>query len=208
MIKQCEQCFICYDAYGSKQKFCTNTCFHLSTRLEYRWKEKVCAVCLENFVPSYRRQKCCSRECAKIKETVTKNKGSILTKKERRNILERNAAKNDPKFKLNRNMRRSIHHSLNGTKNYRKWKELIGYGVDELKLHLEKQFQPGMSWENYGEWHIDHDIPISAFNFTKPEHEDFKRCWALKNLRPLWANENQIKHAKLSKHFQPKLMIG
>ena len=64
-----------------------------------------------------------------------------------------------------------------------------------------------MIWGNYGDWHIDHKIPISAFNFTKPEHEDFKRCWALSNLQPLWAKDNISKNAKLEKHFQPSLAI-
>ena len=59
-----------------------------------------------------------------------------------------------------------------------------------------------------GEWHIDHIIPKSVFNFTKPEHEDFKRCWALKNLQPLWAEENISKFNKLDKHFQPTLALG
>jgi len=53
--------------------------------------------------------------------------------------------------------------------------------------NILKTFEPWMSWKNYGKdgWEIDHKIPISVFNFTKPEHRDFKRCWALKNLQPL-----------------------
>jgi hypothetical protein len=74
--------------------------------------------------------------------------------------------------------------------------------------HLEKQFLPGMSWENMGEWHIDHKIPIAAFNFEKPEDIDFKRCWALKNLQPLWKSENCIKGAKIDKPFQPSLNLS
>ena len=65
-----------------------------------------------------------------------------------------------------------------------------------------------MTWDNYGKWHIDHIVPISVFNYTKTEHEDFKRCWALGNLRPLWAFDNISKGAKLEKHFQPYLELG
>jgi hypothetical protein len=71
----------------------------------------------------------------------------------------------------------------------------VGYTLNELKLHLQNQFKDGMSWDNMGEWHIDHIFPISAFNFTKPEDPEFRQCWALDNLRPLWATDNLRKNA-------------
>ncbi|GAH87691.1 unnamed protein product, partial [marine sediment metagenome] len=77
----------------------------------------------------------------------------------------------------------------------------------QLVRHLKKQFQPGMTWENYGEWHMDHKVPVSAFNFSSSDHIDFKRCWALKNLQPMWATENHIKKNKLAKPFQPSLLL-
>ena len=64
-----------------------------------------------------------------------------------------------------------------------------------------------MDWGNQGEWHIDHIVPVSAFNFDSPEHMDFKRCWALSNLQPLWGRDNISKHAKLDGEFQPSLKI-
>jgi 5-methylcytosine-specific restriction endonuclease McrA len=65
-----------------------------------------------------------------------------------------------------------------------------------------------MTWENYGsEWHLDHKIPLSVHNFTKPEHSDFKKAWSLKNLQPLWAEDNLKKNAKLNKPFQPSLLL-
>lgn len=130
--------------------------------------------------------------------------------KKRKNELESIKAATNPFFKLNRNMRSRINNSLrsNGSKNGRKWEGLVGYSTQELKKHLEKQFIPGMTWENYGEWHIDHIIPVSAFNFSKPEDIDFKRCWALKNLRPLWASDNISKNDRLDRHFQPSLQLA
>jgi hypothetical protein len=62
------------------------------------------------------------------------------------------------------------------------------------------------SWSRAG-WHINHVIPISAFNFSSPEDIDFKKCWALKNLRPLWAKDNFSKNARLDKPFQPSLAL-
>jgi hypothetical protein len=84
---------------------------------------------------------------------------------------------------------------------------LLGYSPDELKKHLEKQFKENMSWENYGEWHIDHIIPISVFNINSSEDIDFKRCWSLNNLRPLWAIDNMKKRTKLTASFQPSLAL-
>jgi len=115
--------------------------------------------------------------------------------------------KSNPKFRLGANISLSMRLSLKGQKNGRHWEILVGFTLDELKKHLEKQFTYGMAWNNYGEWHIDHKIPIVVFNFTKPEHTDFKKCWALKNLQPMWARENISKKDKLTKHFQPSLLI-
>ena len=92
-------------------------------------------------------------------------------------------------------------------KRYRTWESLAGYDIDALTLHMESQFTGGMSWDNYGDWHIDHIIPQRVFNFTSPDNADFKRCWALKNLRPMWARENQTKGGRVDKPFQPMLAL-
>jgi len=125
----------------------------------------------------------------------------------RKSQIERNSTS---RGKINSNISRNIATSLiNGSKKNRHWEDLVGYTIDQLKRHLEKQFKTGMSWENYGKygWHIDHKIPISAFNFETPDDPDFKRCWALKNLQPLEADKNLKKWKKLNKPFQPSLMI-
>lgn len=115
--------------------------------------------------------------------------------------------KTDARFKLNHNISKSIHNSINGNNNFQSWENLVGYSFKDLTKHLEKQFNLGMTWANYGKWHIDHIIPISVFNFDSPEHIDFKRCWALKNLQPLWAKENLRKHNKLDDAFQPSFKL-
>ncbi len=113
-----------------------------------------------------------------------------------------------PKGRLHASMKSRMNVSLSGrVKGGRKWEDLVGYSTGQLKRHLEKQFQPGMTWDNYGEWHMDHIIPVAAFNFGTPDDLDFKRCWALKNLQPLWASENMKKNKRLDKPFQPSLRI-
>jgi len=126
--------------------------------------------------------------------------------------IRREAAKKfrlSPKNHLSNRMSCSIGHSLQGNKKGNHWEKLVGYTVGQLKKHLEKQFKEGMAWENYGRygWEIDHIVPISAFNFSSPDNIDFKRCWALKNLRPLWRIDNRIKNDKLIKPFQPSLLL-
>ena len=90
-------------------------------------------------------------------------------------------------------------------KNGRHWEDLVGWTFQQLKNRFVQLFESGMTWENHGRWHIEHRVPISAFNFSSPEHADFKRCWALSNLQPMWAVENMSKHAKIDKPFQPSL---
>ena len=105
-------------------------------------------------------------------------------------------------------IRKRLCESLHGIKNGRHWEDLVGYTVSELKNHLEKKFKKGMTWENYGQWHIDHKIPMSVFNYQRPEDIDFKKCWALENLQPLWRIENIKKSNKLTRPFQPSLALS
>lgn len=132
------------------------------------------------------------------------SKPPTVSRKERRDKI-----KNRPDLKLNRSISAGVNRSLRGGKQGRSWEQIVGYTAEKLKKHLEKKFKPGMTWENYGSyWHVDHKIPVSAFNFNKPEDLDFKRCWALKNLQPLEATVNIIKSNRLDLPFQPSLRIA
>ena len=97
------------------------------------------------------------------------------------------------KNKVNMNFSRRMRQALNGLKQGTSWKELVGYDVIQLKQHLEKQFTSGMTWNNYGEWHIDHKKPISKFNIISVNDKEFKECWSLDNLQPLWEKDNLSK---------------
>jgi len=110
------------------------------------------------------------------------------TKKVTKRQAERYAT--DPSFRLRKAMSVAIRSSLRDEKAGRTWESLVGYTVDDLRAHLEGRFVAGMTWENYGEWHIDHIIPQSAFSFSSPSDPQFAKCWALANLQPLWGPEN------------------
>lgn len=72
--------------------------------------------------------------------------------------------------------------------------KILGWTIDELKDHLEERFEEGMSWDNMKAWHIDHVMPQSLVQIDSVECDDFKTIWALDNLAPLWANDNQTKY--------------
>lgn len=73
----------------------------------------------------------------------------------------------------------------------------LGCSIKELKQRLESQFQPGMTWDNYGVyWHIDHIVPLASFNLTNRE-ELLKACH-FSNLQPLTVRENLKKGEKVA----------
>lgn len=124
-----------------------------------------------------------------------------LVNKDKINSQRRERLKTDIQYKLKYfissklgKLVRSVREgkSINGTLYY------LDYTMGELIIHLESQFTNGMSWDTYGVkgWHIDHIRPISSFNITSLDCEDFKLCWALNNLQPLWWQDNIIKSNK------------
>ena len=71
---------------------------------------------------------------------------------------------------------------------------LIGCEVDYLMFHIQNQFTKGMTWNNYGLWHIDHKRPCASFDLSKPIEQ--QKCFHFKNLQPLWAIGNLRKGNK------------
>lgn len=108
--------------------------------------------------------------------------------------------KSDPRFRLRKLIAHAIRQSLRTGKGGRRWESVVGYGLDDLVQHIESQFQPGMTWENHGKhgWHIDHIHPIAAFEFESLDDPQFRECWALSNLQPLWAADNLRKGARVA----------
>lgn len=101
-----------------------------------------------------------------------------------------------PEFRLARNIRWRLRDALKNGRRSERTLQIIGYSIDDLRVHLERQFTEGMDWSNYGAggWHIDHIVPLIEFNHNVPT--ELAACWALSNLRPLWGAENLRKGAK------------
>lgn len=142
----------------------------------------------------YRRRK--ERGCPKHKEWLARCNSRKRT---------------NPKAILRTRMHSTIHRVLKrygGAKAGRKTVDILGYSMECLERHLKKTMPAGATWNDYlsGDLHIDHIVPVSAFNFSSPDDHDFLRCFALENLRLIPAEENLRKSAKLAKPFQPSLI--
>lgn len=100
--------------------------------------------------------------------------------------------------------------NLKRNKQGRKWDSIIDYSLTDLIKRLTKTMPSGYTWQDFmdGKLHIDHIVPVVAFNFSSPNDIDFKRCWSLKNLRLLPAKENILKSDFLEKPFQPSLALA
>jgi hypothetical protein len=118
--------------------------------------------------------------------------------------------KNEPGFAIRQNVSRAINATLqltSNTKNGQSFLQFVPWTLGELKQYLEQQFEPWMTWENRGNyvksrwndhdpstwtWNIDHIIPQSDLLYTSMTDDNFKKCWALENLRPYSAKQNII----------------
>ena len=107
-----------------------------------------------------------------------------------------------PSYQLSSNIRTAIWSSIHekNAKKHSKTFDVLGYSLEDLMRHLQKLFVDGMTWDNYGEWHVDHIIPISHFKYDTTDSDEFKECWSLSNLQPLWKNDNLSKSNKIIAH--------
>lgn len=161
------------------------------------------------------KRKISESEKGKILSKITKQKMSEAKRGEKHHNWKggynelKKRLKTNLKYQLNSRISTSIRISLKGNKNGRHWESLVGYTYIQLKKRLKLTMPKGYTWKNYinGELQIDHIIPISFFEFSKPEDLGFKKCWELSNLRLLSKKENFKKHNKLIKTLQLNLMI-
>jgi len=103
----------------------------------------------------------------------------------------------DAQFKLQCYLRSQLWGAIKGSLRHNLAVSNLGCSIDELKGHIEAQFEPGMTWDNWARdgWHIDHIIPLSAFDLT--DREQLKQACRYTNVRPLWYKTNIRKGAKV-----------
>ena len=131
-----------------------------------------------------------------LKEYREKNIDKI--RKTKRNY-QQHLRDTNPTYKLISYFRTAIYQVLkesNVEKN-KHYFDVLQYTPEQLINHLELQFTDGMTWENYGVWHVDHIKPISSFSVVEMGDDEFMKCWCLNNLKPMWGEENIRKSNKV-----------
>jgi len=176
-------------------------------------------------------KECCSKKTKKFheehpgykaiqdKKYYNKNKKLIIDRQNKNESLRR---KFDLSFRIKKNLSRSINFNLHknfSSKNRKSCLSYLNYSMQELKIHLELLFESWMNWNNYGvynadlwkdndlstwTWQIDHIIPHSTFKYASMEDNEFKKCWALENLRPYSAKQNFIDGITRIRHNDTK----
>lgn len=146
---------------------------------------------------------------------LRKEKGDLLNKRAMEIYYEKWVEKRSIRhdyFHNKRSINQKISHAIRSrtasaiknqyTAKSKKTTTLLGCSIAHARQHLESQFLPGMTWENYSlhGWHIDHIKPCSSFDLTDPEQQ--KACFHYTNLQPLWATDNMSKGKKVD--WQPQ----
>lgn len=183
----------------------------LSRNQDYYWKNQQSILAQKREYQATNQEQISQR--AKEYRRNNKEKVRISQRKKNRKRLAK-----DPLFKLRKNISRLVNLMIKahgGSKCGFSILKYLQYSVDDLMAHIEVQFEPWMTWTNYGKydpktwddnnpstwtWQLDHIIPHSTFNYKSMKSKAFRECWALSNLRPLSAKQNNIDGATRIRH--------
>ena len=152
-------------------------------------KDGKCVVCMRNRLAKRRQAdpEAHRRRNKESRDRVAKRNGCSYAKVKHQN---------NPQERLHCNLNRLVRRKLTkqGASKSNTTCELLGCTVAYAYAWLEIQFQSGMTWDNYGDWHIDHIRPCASFDLTDPEQQ--RQCFHYSNLQPLWAKDNLSKSDK------------
>jgi len=168
-LKTCSTCGSDFEFKSAKAMYCSSYCNHVAYRK--RNPQKV------------RDRK--NRWYAKDKDARAEYRQSMASYHREYWIKRR---QNDVDFKLRNTLRNRLNGAIKGNRKSGSAVKDLGCSVGELKKYLESKFTKGMSWENHGEWHIDHIQPLVSFDLT--DRKQFKEACHYTNLQPLWAEDN------------------
>lgn len=171
LCRMCRNCFIEYKR--NKRK---NDPKYREKDIEYK----------EKYKSSGRRRETCQLRYAEKREEIIKKCVAYNKKKYHEDI----------KFRITKSLRERMRRFLKmkDAKKCNTTMNLIGCTPIFLKEYIESKFKEGMTWDNYGEWHIDHIQCCKSFDLTNEEEQT--KCFHYTNLQPLWASENLSKSSK------------
>lgn len=119
---------------------------------------------------------------------------------------QRKRRQNDPKYRIRKNLRSQLWSFLKGKTKKSRMRKLVGISAEEFRQHIEAQFLEGMSWDNYGDWHLDHIVPCESFDLTDAEKQ--RECFHYTNVQPLWGQENGRKGSTLTPYEAQRKWTG
>lgn len=142
------------------------------------------------------------KEVARLKKYKNENKEAEkqrnikwnLENRDHINKRERNRYENDIQAKLSNVLRTRLIHAVRNNQKSGSAVQDLGCSISELKIYLESKFQPGMTWDNHGDWHIDHIKPLAGYKLEN-RNELLEACH-YSNLQPLWKTDNLSKGKK------------
>jgi len=174
------------DGFSCRCKSCIN-----------EYKKQYCKT--DSYKENRKKQPSYIKRC-KHKDKRYPEKEKIYAQKQRLKLKETGYYKSE-KYKQNRKkiahieaMRKLIRRAILDGKYGKRTEQVLGYSFDQFKQRIETNFQDGMSWNNHGQWHVDHKKPVSRF----PKGTPAKTINALCNLQPLWAEDNFKKGNKFN----------
>lgn len=132
-------------------------------------------------------------KCDILAKNELYRKANRVKVRAKRNLREKERMKTDINFRIRRYMRTRVREAL-GCRRHSSVVLLLGCSVQDLRTKFESMFRCGMTWDNYGEWHIDHIRPLASFDLSN--EEQLKCAFHHSNLQPLWALDNMIKSDK------------
>lgn len=181
MERKCLHCEVSFIPKRKDKVYCTKTCKGKATSSKWRAKNPTYS---EIYNKSYYDKNCVFLKEQKKefnKEFTIKNGASYMTLKRRSSLEER----------IKHNLRVRINKAIKGINKAGSAVQELGCSLKEFREHIYNLFEPGMSWNNYGEWHIDHKIALIKFDLSNPIQ--FKQACHYSNLQPLWAKDHRIK---------------
>ena len=208
MIRACEK-NNCSNFFtlGRKKRFCCQRCADAEAKRQWRKRNSKQYRLSENKRRRTRykadadyRNKCMQRSAETYNSKTLEERRAIprkyMGKDYQRNYMAERAS-NDLDFRLRGSLRARIRAAIKSKGGHKcsKTIALVGCSIEELRAHLEANFTSGMSWDNYGSWHIDHIKPCAAFDLSDERQQ--RKCFHYSNLQPLWAQDNLRKGAKV-----------
>lgn len=184
------KCVYCRSCYALVNKEWRQNNPEKNKKIHEAWKKNNIKSVRENRLKSYYRHKEKNNQYSREYKKQNKEKLNQKAKKYRKHKYI-----TDINFRLRIILRGRLWKAISRNSKQSSSLLLLGCSIDELKTYLEKQFTKGMTWKNYGKWHIDHIKPCCSFDLNDLEQQ--KVCFHYTNLQPLWAKDNMRKNRKI-----------